>query len=441
MSDAVPLPPRPSLEYYKKLAKDLKHACEAHDAAAIRAWAARWIEQVAELRADEIPLDAIGPEVDRLARRWNEAQKKRARAERCLLTAAQFFVAREHGFESWPKFAAHLESLTQSGSAVSTFEEAADAIVHGDKALLAVLLEQCPNLVHERSTREHRSALLHYVSANGVEDFRQRTPSNIVEITEMLINAGADVNATSEAYGGGSTTLGLVATSIHPEAAGVQIALLELLLAHGAQMEQPGLTGNGKSIIWGCLANGQGAAARFFADRGARMNLLEAAGVGRLDVVKTYFDGHGNLKPSGTKEQMESGFLYACGYGASEVAEFLLDHGADPGTHNDRGQTGLHWAMYGPHVEVIRAFLRHGAPVNAHDAMDSTALHWALQGWGMTTDARERERYYEVVGLLVNAGADVDLAQLESEQRLRRVVEKVRADARMLEILRLRHSG
>jgi hypothetical protein len=321
---------------------------------------------------------------------------------------------------------------------VSSFEQAADAIVRGDKARLAALLEQHPNVVHERSTRDHRSTLLHYVSANGVEDFRQTTPPNIVEIAEMLIDAGADVNATSEAYGGGSTTLGLVATSIHPEAAGVQIPLLELLLAHGAHMEQPGLTGNGNSIVRGCLANGQGAAARFFADRGATMNLLEAAGVGRLGLVKTYFDGDGNLKPSGTQQQMESGFLYACGYGASDVAEFLLDCGLDPGTHNERGQTGLHWAMYGPHVDVVRILLRQGAPVNARDTMESTALHWGLQGWAMTGDARERERYYEVVGWLVSAGADVDLTHLEREQRRRRAVEKVRADARMLDILRLR---
>ena len=70
--------------------------------------------------------------------------------------------------------------------------------------------------------------------------------------------------------------------------------------------------------------------------------------------------------------------------------------------------------------------------------MESTALHWGLQGWAMTGDARERERYYEVVGWLVSAGADVDLTHLEREQRRRRAVEKVRADARMLDILRLR---
>jgi ankyrin repeat protein len=437
MSDAVPLPPRPSLEYYETLAGDLQQACQAHDAAAIRAWAARWMERVAELRADHMPPEAIGAEVDRLARRWNEAQQTHERVESCLLTDAQFFVAREHGFESWPTFVAHMELLTRDGSPVSTFEAAADAIVRGDTERLAVLLEQRPTLVHERSTRDHRSTLLHYVSANGVEDFRQITPPNIVEIAGMLINAGADVNATSEAYGGGSTALGLVATSVHPNAAGVQIPLLELLLARGAQVEQPGLTGNGHSIVLGCLANGEGAAARFFADRGASMNLVEAAGVGRVDLVKTHFDVDGHLKPSATQEQMEDGFLYACGYGAADVVEFLLDRGVDPGTHNDRGQTGLHWAMYGPHVNVVTVLLRHGAPVNARDATESTAMHWALRGWARTSHAREREEYYDVVRLLVDAGADVDLSRLEREPGRRHVIEKVRTDTRMLALLRL----
>jgi len=39
MSDALPLPPRPNLEQYKKLAKDLQHACKPGDPGAIRDWA------------------------------------------------------------------------------------------------------------------------------------------------------------------------------------------------------------------------------------------------------------------------------------------------------------------------------------------------------------------------------------------------------------------
>ena len=72
------------------------------------------------------------------------------------------------------------------------------------------------------------------VAANGVENFRQRTPPNIVRIAECLLDAGADVKATCDVYGGGADTLGLVVTSAHPRAIGVQLPLTDLLLARGA---------------------------------------------------------------------------------------------------------------------------------------------------------------------------------------------------------------
>jgi hypothetical protein len=165
--------------------------------------------------------------------------------------------------------------------------------VAGDAVTLAALLSAHPELARARSTRDHHSTLLHYVSANGVEDFRQVTPKNIVALTRLLLDAGADVNAASDAYGGGSTALGLVATSIHPEQAGVQIELLETLLANGAKIEGE-QAGNDHGVVLGCLANGQPAAARFFADRGAPLNLVEAAGVGRLDRVASSSMNMGN---------------------------------------------------------------------------------------------------------------------------------------------------
>ena len=165
---------------------------------------------------------------------------------------------------SWPKFAAHLEELARARSPVQAFESAVDAIVAGDLAGLATLLTSEPGLAHERSTREHRSTLLHYVSANGVEDYRQKTPVNIVQITKLLLDAGADVDAESEAYGGRSTTLGLTATSYHPEAAGVQLNLLQLLIDASATIDPP----DGGSAVNGCLRNGRGKAAEFLAARG-----------------------------------------------------------------------------------------------------------------------------------------------------------------------------
>src|SRR5262249_47898243 len=155
-----------------------------------------------------------------------------------------FVIARAHGFTSWPKFVTHLESLAQSSSEISAFEAAAGAIVTGDTVTLERLLRENPRLIHSRSTREHNATLLHYVSANGVEGYRQKSPKNAGQIAAMLLDAGAEVDARAEVYGSGCTTLGLVATSAHPAIAGVQREVIDVLLGHGARMDLPGSAGH-----------------------------------------------------------------------------------------------------------------------------------------------------------------------------------------------------
>jgi len=46
-TEALPLPPRPNVEQYRKLAKDLLAAVKSGDAAAIHAWARSWFAQLA----------------------------------------------------------------------------------------------------------------------------------------------------------------------------------------------------------------------------------------------------------------------------------------------------------------------------------------------------------------------------------------------------------
>jgi hypothetical protein len=52
--DALPLPPRPNVEQYKKLAKDLVKVCEAGKPEGLREWASEWIRNVARLSGLEI---------------------------------------------------------------------------------------------------------------------------------------------------------------------------------------------------------------------------------------------------------------------------------------------------------------------------------------------------------------------------------------------------
>jgi hypothetical protein len=145
------------------------------------------------------------------------------------LDDARQTIAREYGFANWSDVEAR--GTHPPGP---DFELAVDTLLSGNVEKLRGLLSSNPSLIHRRSSFGHRSTLLHYVGSNGVETYRQRVPLNLVEITRLLVDAGADVNATAEMYGGGSTTVGLLTTSVHPAKAGVLEDVLKVLFDAGA---------------------------------------------------------------------------------------------------------------------------------------------------------------------------------------------------------------
>jgi len=404
---ARPFPTHPNLEQYKKQAKDLLKA--SADSQAVHAWAAQWvasyIDDEAETQA-RLRGAALTPSLRELAEREEIARVERAVQSKppAKLTDAQFFIARAHGFESWPKFTRQVRALQRRDSPDARFEAAADAIVTGDIQTLRQLLAQDPSLISARSHRSHNATLLHYVAANGIEGFRQKTPKNIVDIAKLLLDSGADIRATSNAYGGPSTVLGLAATSIHPFRSGVDQPLLETLLDRGASTESPAGAGSGQSAILGCLTNGRGNAAALLAARGARLNLETAAGAGRMDVVQSFFTDDGKLKPPATQRQLQRGFLWACQFGHLAIAEFLLDRGADLRDQAETSETGLHWAVVGCQLPVIQFLLKRGAPLEEPNAYGGTALGQA--GWCF--ENAPALDFYPIFEVLLAAGAEVE---------------------------------
>jgi hypothetical protein len=431
--DALPLPARPDTEQYRKLAKDLVKACKSGESEAIKVWATRWVEALAALKAEPDALQGELEVAERAASVERFARQKLTGGDAssgCALTAAQFVIARAHGFLSWQKLVSHIDSLGLEESAVSAFERAAVATVRGDRATLERLLRDHPGLIRARSTREHRATLLHYVSANGVENYRQISPKNSAEIAMVLLDAGAEVDAGADVYGGDCTTLGLVATSGPPSDAGVQLQVIDVLLDHGARMDRPGSAGNNHMLIRACLANGQPQAAEHLVSRGAPLDLTGAAGLNRVDVLQRFVDEQGNLIANATMTQLADGFALACAYGRTEAVTFLLERGVDVDielTGHGAGHTGLHVASYHGHVEVVSMLLQHGANVGAIDKTWRTPpLLWALTGWTRKSGARP-DRHYEVVRRLVAAGAKVTAETLEWDE--------IRADPRMLAAL------
>src|SRR5215472_1127590 len=114
----------------------------------------------------------------------NDVTDAEIRKAGVALADAQRVVARWYGFDSWPMLAEFVAAVTQEGSSVWQFESAVEAIIGGDVTTLKRLLGDNPELIRARSTRGHHATLLHYVAANGVESYRQRTPKNAGKVAE-----------------------------------------------------------------------------------------------------------------------------------------------------------------------------------------------------------------------------------------------------------------
>ena len=164
-----------------------------------------------------------------------------------------------------------------------TYSAAVAAVIDGDTENLERLLREHPRLAGERSEAEHRATLLHYVAANGVEPELQKVPAQALEITDLLIAAGADPDATSAIGGGGpgSTPLVALVTSAHPSEAGLQEPLTQRLLDAGSKVD--GVQDEGGPLGW-ALEFGYRGATDVLARNGARTdNLVFAAGTGDLE--------------------------------------------------------------------------------------------------------------------------------------------------------------
>lgn len=364
-----PLPFRSSLKAYEQQAAELLDAWRAGDRHAvqlIRGHHPRFLDE-------RIPW---------LPKKLSDAA---VRATTLELADAQLATARWYSFQSWPRLAQWAEAVLQEESLVARFEAAVEAVITGDAATLQRLLRETPELARARSTLVthhdppvHGATLLHYIAANGVEGFRQKTPQNAVPIAKLLLDAGAEVDALAGMYGGQHTTMSMLVSSCHPARAGVQVALVETLLDHGAAIEGRG-AGEWTSPLMTALAFGYLDTAQALVRRGARVDsVAAAAGLGRLEAAR-------GLLATANGLDRHRALALAAQHGHVELVRLLLDAGEDPNRYNPKGNHGhstpLHQAVWAGHGAVVRLLVERGARLDIKDTIwEGTPLGWAEYG-------------------------------------------------------------
>jgi len=90
-----------------------------------------------------------------------------------------------------------------------------------------------------------------------------------------------------------------------------------------------------------------------------------------------------------------------------EIAELLINEGADVNAKNKWSGTPLQWTARGGHKEIVELLIAKGANVSAKNDEDGTPLHLPAD-----------RGHTEVVELLITAGADVNAKDDEGETPL-----------------------
>jgi TolB-like protein/ankyrin repeat protein/class 3 adenylate cyclase len=186
------------------------------------------------------------------------------------------------------------------------------------------------------------------------------------KVAEVLINAGADINAETRDSGGTWSTIHHAAFDGHTE-------VVRLLVAAGDDIEEKGGSRLETPLFLAAM-KGHAQTAELLISKGANINSRNFIGTTPLH--------------------------QAAIAGNAELVQLLLENGADIGARTKSGdfpgETPLHTAALAGHKDIADLLLTYGADVNATDQYDYTPLRRAVAAGNLA-----------MVKLLIDKGGNI----------------------------------
>ncbi len=281
-------------------------------------------------------------------------------------------LAKRHGFSSWRELRRHVEAMRSGEEPPTPFVLAYRAVEDNDRTRLQKLVDRFPDLILQRGT--NGNDLLGMAGGHA--------------IVALLLERGADPNRGND-YGW---------TKLHQAGYSNDCELASVMLDAGARTDLFA-RGDGGTPLVAALFWGNREVAELLGQ--APGNLRVAAGLGDLDLIRRldgtpeagahrgFYRPHGGFpawQPSDDpQEVLDEALVWAAKSDRVEAIRLLVERGARVDADPYRG-TALTWAAANGRVNSIRTLVELGADPNQRGTFGGpshgdgvTAIHLAAQ--------------------------------------------------------------